>query len=59
MKQEWIDYLAALRDYQLALIQYAFDLTVWLSRSQARDGDDEGSAPPPPNPPLPPKPPGS
>lgn len=52
--KEWVDYLTE-------LIAYQQELVVWLfnQRNAARDGDDEGSNPPPPNPPLPPKPPGS
>lgn len=54
-KQAWRDYFHQLRQYQLNLNVYYYDLVDYISAA-ARDGD-EGSNPP--TPPTPPKPPGS
>lgn len=59
-KQAWSDYFHLLRQYQLDLIHYYYDLVEWMNFPvQARDGEDDGTGSNPPTPPTPPKPPGS
>lgn len=64
-KQAWRDYFSQLRQYQLDLNSYYYDLVEYVSGASTQDDDDDdgpGSNPipqpptPPPPPGLPPKP---